>query len=146
MNKYMLLAIKEAEKGINKNDGGPFGCVIIKDGEILAKAHNTVVKDSDPTAHGEMNAIRKACKKLGSFDLTGCDLYTTGFPCPMCMGAIKWANIKTVYYGCNLEDTNKIGFRDDIFYKNKLIPIECDRKECLELYDKYSKIDKKTNY
>lgn len=143
---FMKEAIKEAYRGIKQNDGGPFGCVIVKDGIIIAKAHNQVVKNNDPTCHGEMQAIRKACKKLKTFDLTGCVLYTTGYPCPMCRGAIQWANINKVYYGCNLEDTNDIGFRDDIFYNNPLKPVECARKDCLKLYEDYKNIENKTNY
>ena len=117
MNKYMKMAIKEAEKGIDCGHGGPFGCVIVKDGKVIAKGHNEVLKKKDPTCHGEMMAIHKACKKLGTHDLTGCEAYTTGEPCPMCLAAILWANIDKVYYGCNIFDTEKIGFRDNKFYQ-----------------------------
>ena len=84
MNKYMEQAIKAAYKGIQKDDGGPFGAVVVKDGKVIAVGNNCVVKNNDPTAHGEIVVIRKACKKLKTFDLTGCELYTTGEPCPMC--------------------------------------------------------------
>ncbi len=151
MNKFMRSAIKEAQKGIHKGHGGPFGAVIVKDGKIVARGHNQVVKNNDPTCHGEMQAIRAASKKLGSFDLTGCDIYTTGEPCPMCMGAILWANINKVYYGCNIDDTEKIGFRDSVFYQmqeegmgEKVL--ELDRKACLKLYEEYMAISDKTNY
>lgn len=148
MNKYMLLAIKEAKKGIHNGDGGPFGTVIVKNGEIIAKGHNMVVKKNDATCHGEMEAIRKASKKLNSFNLEGCELYTTGEPCPMCLGAILWSNISKVYYGCNIIDTEKIGFRDKVFYetdKNTFLN-ELDREACLKLYEEYTNIKEKTNY
>lgn len=151
MNKFMKLAIEEAKKGIDHNEGGPFGCVIVKNGEVIAKGHNQVVKNKDPTCHGEIMAIHEACKKLGTFDLTGCQLYTTGEPCPMCFGAILWANISEVYYGCNTLDTEIIGFRDKRFYENsdklksKLFK-EIDREECLKLYKNYNKLNEKTKY
>jgi len=146
MNKFMMEAIKEAHKGIKAGHGGPFGCVIVKNGKIIARGHNSVVLKNDVTAHGEMEAIRQACKKLKSFDLTGCVVYTSGYPCPMCMAACQWANIEKIYYGCSLEDTNKLGFRDDQFYKNKLKPIEMDREQCLEVYKAYSQMKNKKHY
>ncbi|HKM02795.1 MAG TPA: nucleoside deaminase [Bacilli bacterium] len=151
MNKFMRAAIKQAQKGIHLGHGGPFGAVIVKNGKVLARGHNQVVKNNDPTCHGEMQAIRAASKKLGSFDLSGCDIYTTGEPCPMCMGAILWANINKVYYGCNIDDTEKIGFRDSVFYQmqeqgmgEKVL--ELDRKACLKLYEEYLAITGRTNY
>lgn len=101
---YMQQAIEEAYEGINNKHGGPFGCVIVKDGKVIGKGHNRVLKNLDPTAHGEVEAIRDACKNLKTFNLDGCELYTTAEPCPMCLGAILWSNIKTVYYGCNKKD------------------------------------------
>lgn len=153
MNKYMRMAIAEARKGIQNGHGGPFGAVIVKGDVVVAKGHNQVIKNQDPTCHGEMMAIRKACKKLETFDLSGCELYTTGEPCPMCLGAILWANIKKVYYGCNIIDTEHIGFRDSIFYrlnadideKKKMI-IELDRDACLKLYSEYRSIKDKCHY
>lgn len=151
MDKYMRMAINEAKKGINSSHGGPFGCVIVKDGIVIAKAHNTVLKDHDATCHGEVNAIRKASKRLGTHDLLGCILYTTAEPCPMCLGAILWANIDKVFYGCNIADTEEIGFRDSKFYnltqeeKANFIK-ELDRKQCLKLYDSYKAIENKENY
>ena len=140
----MKEAIKEAYKGINAGHGGPFGSVIVKDGKIIARGHNHVVSNNDPTCHGEIDAIRKACKKLKTFDLTGCDLYTTAEPCIQCLGAILWANINKVYYGCTVKDTDSIGFRDDMFDKNikdlrANVQEPFMRKECLELFDDYSK-------
>ncbi|MBR4626805.1 MAG: nucleoside deaminase [Ruminococcus sp.] len=147
MDKYMKLAVSEARKGINAGHGGPFGCVIVRNGEIVGKGHNEVVKRQDPTCHGEMMAIRNACKKLGTFDLSGCELYTTAEPCPMCAGAIKWANITRVWYGCNIADTDRIGFRDKVFYESDGDNSgELDRAECLELFAEYNSIKDKVNY
>ena len=112
----MTEAAKEAYTGIENGHGGPFGSVIVKDDKIVGRGHNRVLYKQDPTCHGEMEAIRDACKTLGTHDLSGCELYTTAEPCPMCLGGILWANIKTVYYGCSRKDTANIGFRDDAFY------------------------------
>lgn len=146
----MKEAISEAKKGILNCEGGPFGAVIVKDDKIIARGHNQVVKNNDPTCHGEIMAIREACKQLGTFDLSGCEIYTTGYPCPMCLGAIRWANIKTIYYGCNIDDTETIGFRDKQFYEdsecNALTIQEDDREACLALYKEYSNIDNKKQY
>ena len=117
MNKYMKIAIELAEDNLITNAGGPFGAVVVKDGEIVGKGSNQVVAGNDPTAHAEVTAIRDACKKLGTYDLEGCEIYTSCYPCPMCMSAIIWANIKTVYYGNTKEDAAAIGFRDDYIYK-----------------------------
>jgi guanine deaminase len=147
----MRIAIKEAQKGISLGHGGPFGSVIVKDGKMISKGHNCVVINNDPTCHGEVDAIRKACKKLKTFDLNGCEIYTTGYPCPMCFCAILWANINKVYYGCNTTDTEIIGFRDKEF-ENKILKKEIDiceeldRKDCLKLYEDYKKIQDKTIY
>lgn len=151
MNSYMKAAIEEAEHGIHAGDGGPFGCVIVKDGEIIGKGHNEVVKRKDPTCHGEIMAIHEASRTLDSFDLSGCELYTTGEPCPMCMGAILWANIDRVYYGCNIADTEEIGFRDKVFYefteeKKAQMVQEMDRAECRKLYRDYQNMAEKTSY
>ena len=154
MNKFMSQAIKEAEKGISLNHGGPFGSVIVKNGKIIGKGHNHVVSNNDPTCHGEIDAIRKTCKKLKTFDLSGCDIYTTGEPCPMCLSACLWANINHIYFGCTIKDNDNIGFRDDIFYKyldistknmeNKISQV--GHKECLALFEKYKSISNKTMY
>ncbi len=151
MNKFMKMAVVEAEKGISASHGGPFGAVIVKDGKVVAKGHNHVVANNDPTCHGEIDAIRKACKKLKTFDLSGCEIYTTGYPCPMCFCAILWANIEKVYYGCNTTDTEIIGFRDKEFEEGipaKKVSMckELDRQECLKLYKDYSEIQNKTMY
>ena len=151
MNAYMQIAIEEAREGIRQGHGGPFGAVIVKDGEVIAKGHNHVVAYNDPTCHGEIDAIRKACKKLNTFDLSGCELYTSGYPCPMCMCAILWANIDKVYYGCNTTDTEIIGFRDKEFeetipQRKEEILEELDRDECLKLYEEYRATQNKTMY
>ena len=144
MNRYMELAIREAREGIEQGHGGPFGTVIVKDGEIVGRGHNCVLRDNDATCHGEVSAIRDAGKRLGTFDLSGCELYTTGEPCHMCLCACMWANISKIYYGCNIADNGLIGFRDDKFDKifggrDKLegYMTELDREECLKLFRDY---------
>lgn len=143
-NPYMQLAIDEARLGIRVSDGGPFGSVIVKDGQVVGHGHNRVLGHHDPTAHGELEAIRDACQRLGTHDLTGCDIYTTGEPCHMCLCACLWANIRRVYYGCTIKDNAIIGFRDDAFNdlfsgRDKLSDflVESDREACLELFDEY---------
>lgn len=111
----MRRAIALSEKSV-RTGGGPFGAVIAKDGEIIAEASNTVTLDHDPTAHAEVNAIRQAARKLGTFDLTGCDIYTSCEPCPMCLGAIYWAHLDRIYYANNRKDAARIGFDDDFIY------------------------------
>jgi guanine deaminase len=143
----MLEAVKEAFAGVRQNHGGPFGAVVVKEGKIVSKAHNEVVKLNDPTAHAEINAIKKASKKLGTFDLSGCEIYTTCMPCPMCQGAIKWANIKTVYYGATSKDADEIGFRDKEFYeKDNLKTINIDREESLEPFKAWQAKEDKITY
>lgn len=144
----MQAAIAEARQGVHQNHGGPFGSVIVKDGEIIAQGHNMVLANIDSTAHGEITAIRKAEQVLGTYDLPGCELYTTGEPCPMCLAACMWANISVVYYGCTIADNAKIGFRDEAFddkfggreaFKDYLV--EVDRDACLELFEEYAKLN-----
>lgn len=115
--RFMQLAANEAQKNVGTQAGGPFGTVIVKDGIVIAQGRNHVLSSNDPTAHGEIYTIRKACKKLDTYDLSGCELYTNAFPCPMCLGAIIWSNIKTCYYGNTAEDAKEIGFRDDNIYE-----------------------------
>lgn len=114
--EFMREAIRLADESV-KHGGGPFGAVIVKDGEIIADASNSVTIDNDPTAHAEMNAIRQACKKLGTFDLSGCTLYTSCEPCPMCLGANYWAHIDKIYYGNNRKDAQDIDFADNFIYE-----------------------------
>ena len=113
---FMLEAIRLADESVN-NGGGPFGAVIVRDGEIIAGSSNSVTVDNDPTAHAEVNTIRQACRKLGTFDLSDCVLYTSCEPCPMCLGAIYWARIKRVYYGNTKKDAAAIDFADDFIYR-----------------------------
>ncbi|NPA59517.1 MAG: nucleoside deaminase [Epsilonproteobacteria bacterium] len=143
MHRWMKIAYDEAIEGILSNDGGPFGAVITKDDELIAKAHNRVLTTNDPTAHAEVNVIREASQKLSSFDLSGCTLYTTCMPCPMCLGAIFWARIKTVYYGSTEADAQKAGFDDKIFYdmlkdKNHSLELkQLDAVQTSKLFDKW---------
>ncbi|WMJ82043.1 nucleoside deaminase [Clostridium sp. MB40-C1] len=116
MNKFMKVAIEEAFCGIRNTDGGPFGAVIVKDGQIITKAHNEVIKTNDPTAHAEIVAIRRASAILGRFDLSDCEIYSSCEPCPMCFAAIHWAKMKKLYYGCTKEDAARIGFDDQYIY------------------------------
>lgn len=150
MNKYMEIAKNAAENGINANEGGPFGAVITdKDGNIIATGNNQVLKNNDPTAHAEVTAIRNACKKLNTYDLSNYILYTSCEPCPMCLSAIIWSNIKEIYYACTRQDAANIGFRDDLIYEylkgnnSNLIKLQqIDRDECLHLFDEYQKQNK----
>ena len=147
--EFMETAISEAKTGIANSHGGPFGAVIVKNGEIIASGQNCVLKNNDSTCHGEIDAIRKAEQKLGTYDLSGCELYTTGEPCPMCLAAILWANIDKVYYGCTIEDNAKIGFRDAKFDEmlggrknlNNLLE-QHDRDLCLSLFNEYNSSNK----
>ena len=110
---FLRMAVDEALAGIRSGHGGPFGTVIVKDGEVVSSGHNMVLKDNDPTAHGEVTAIRLACKKLGTIDLSGCTLYTSSEPCPMCKAAICWAKVSRVVYAASMEDANNVlGFKD----------------------------------
>lgn len=109
-------ALIEALEGMKRGDGGPFGAVIVRNNEIIASAHNQVLKTNDPTAHAEINAIRKASETLQTHDLSDCILYTSCYPCPMCMGAIFWARIPTVYYASSMDDAAEGGFDDRGFY------------------------------
>lgn len=142
--KYMQMAIAQAREGITKGHGGPFGTVIVKDGIVVGQGHNRVLANNDPTCHGEISAIRDAGKRLGTFDLSGCELYTTGEPCHMCLCACMWANIDKIFYGCTIEDNGRIGFRDDKFDgifggREKLGDYleELCREDCLKLFDEY---------
>ena len=143
--ELMRQAIAEARKGIHAGHGGPFGTVIVKDGKIVGRGHNCVLLLNDPTCHGEVAAIRDAGKNLNTFDLSGCERYTTGEPCHMCLCACMWANISKIYYGCTIEDNSIIGFRDGKFDKifggrDKLGDYmqEIDREECLKLFEEYN--------
>ena len=158
MNKYMKIAKELANENLKTNTGGPFGACIVKDGKIIGKGSNHVLSNNDPTAHAEVMAIRDACKNINSYDLSGCELYTSCYPCPMCLSAIIWSNIKKVYYGNTKEDAADIGFRDDFIYDfiNKLSLNEQDntildlkplnREETIEEFNKYKNKEDKTIY
>lgn len=146
---FMDEAVKEARHTMNLNYGGPFGAVIVKDGKIIAKASNTVLKDHDPSAHAEVNAIRKAGNVLGTHDLKGCVIYATGYPCPMCLSAIIWSNIDKIYYGTDVKEAENIGFRDDFIYEyikgsnKKILDIKnINHDECLKLFKEYKENNK----
>ena len=153
-NEFMKMAIEEAKKGIHAGHGGPFGAVVVKDGKVIGKGHNKVVKNNDPTCHGEVAAIRDACKNIKSFDLKGCEIYTTSEPCPMCLGAVLWANIDKIYYGCTIAENDMIGFRDEKFYDYLSISTDkvqdkmkqLSHAECAKLFDEYMSIKNKTKY
>ncbi|MDR3289164.1 MAG: nucleoside deaminase [Peptococcaceae bacterium] len=148
MNPYMEMALKEARKGVAEGKGGPFGAVIVKAGKVLSAASNEVLCSHDPTAHAEIVAIRQACRKLQTYDLTGSVLYATGEPCPMCLSAIIWANIQRVYFASAAAEAEKIGFRDSGIYRHlrgedKLLEVEqIDREEGIALYDEYRRTGK----
>ncbi len=148
---FMKVAIEEAFDGISQGHGGPFGAVVVRDGKILGKGHNRVLVDHDPTCHGEVSAIRDACKNEGTHDLSGSVIYTTGEPCPMCLFACIWANIEKIYYGCTIEDNALIGFRDEemstmILSRDQIKDFEecVDRDACLKLFDVYLAIEHQT--
>lgn len=149
----MREAIKLAKESV-ANGGGPFGAVVVKDGEIIAGSSNSVTIDNDPTAHAEVNAIRKACRKLGTFNLEGCVVYTSCEPCPMCLGAIYWAHIDRIYYGCNRKDAADVDFADDFIYEeldrpmsDRHVPILAMlRDEAIDAFRLWSEKDDKTEY
>lgn len=150
-NEYMRMAVEEAREGIRAEHGGPFGSVIVKDGKVVGKGHNMVLKNNDPTCHGEIMAIHEACRTLGTYDLNGCEIYTTGEPCHMCLCACMWANISRIHYGCTIADNSLIGFRDGKFDglfagRDKLgdYLVEVDRDACIELFDEYNSMQHKT--
>jgi len=151
--EMMRRAIRLSEESVNKG-GGPFGAVIVKDGKIVGEASNSVTIDNDPTAHAEVNAIRKACSNLGTFELDGCTIYTSCEPCPMCLGAIYWAHIDKIYYGNDAKDAASIGFDDDFIYKEiDLAPADRRTKmeellpdEAIKAFDMWRNKTDKTEY
>eukprot|EP01133_Synstelium_polycarpum_P003056 gene3056-3504_t len=122
--KFMRIAIELSEKNVQENIGGPFGAVIVKDGQVIAQSGNKVTSTNDPTAHAEVSAIRLACTALNTFDLSGCVVYTSCEPCPMCLSAIYWARISTIYYGNTKADAGNIGFDDQFIYDELDKPME----------------------
>ena len=159
MNKYMKIAKELSEDNLKTNVGGPFGACVVKDGKIIGKGSNHVLSNNDPTAHAEVMAIRDACKNINSYDLNGCELYTSCYPCPMCLSAIIWSNIKKVYYGNTKEDAANIGYRDDYIYNyiknltdnntndNSVLKLECiDSEETIEPFNQFIAKSDKTIY
>ena len=122
--QFMKRAIELARAGMDNNDGGPFGCVVAKDGKVIGEGNNRVTSTNDPTAHAEVVAIREACKTLDAFQLDGCSIYTSCEPCPMCLGAIYWARPAHVFYACTREDAAAVGFDDDFIYDEISLPNE----------------------
>ena len=120
--KFMDEAIRLAKENVKNGSGGPFGAVVVKDGEIVAACGNSVTPSNDPTAHAEVNAIREACRKLGTYQLEGCEVYASCEPCPMCLGAIYWARPSKVYYASTKEDAADAGFDDSFIYKEITMP------------------------
>lgn len=129
----MRRAIELARLGMSSGAGGPFGAVVVKGGEIIGEGFNRVIATNDPTAHGEVVAIRDACARLGRFSLEGCEIHTTGEPCPMCLGAIHWARISRIYYGFSITDAAAIGFDDREFYRQFGLPLAERRVPSVEL-------------
>jgi guanine deaminase len=121
--KFMRMAIKLSEQNVKESIGGPFGAVIVKDGQVIAESSNRVIQQNDPTAHAEISAIRLACRRSGNYNLQGCVIYTSCEPCPMCLGAIYWARIDTIYYGNTKADAAAIGFDDHFIYKEMELPM-----------------------
>ncbi len=152
--KFMTRAIELAKNGVEINDGGPFGCVVVKNGEIVGEGNNRVTSTNDPTAHAEIIAIRDACKHLDSFQLDGCTIYTSCEPCPMCLGAIYWARPEKVFYACTRSDAAHIGFDDDFIYeeleksneKRKMILMNLMRDEALEIFNGWAEKPDKVEY
>jgi len=151
---YIKKAVELAKKGVKNNKGGPFGAVIVKNGEIIGEGYNMVTSHNDPTAHAEIVAIRNACAKLSSFQLTGCTIYSSCEPCPMCIGAIYWARPARLVYACTKEDAKAIGFDDQFIYEELELPseerkiktVQEGREIGLEVFKLWSEKEDKTDY
>ena len=147
-------AIALSQNGVRNNEGGPFGCVIVKDDKIIGRGNNKVTSSNDPTAHAEVVAIRDACKNLGTFQLEDCEVYSSCEPCPMCLGAIYWARPKLVYYANSREDAANIGFDDSMIYeelgieldKRKIPIINLGREEALKVFKEWQNKSDKIKY
>jgi tRNA(Arg) A34 adenosine deaminase TadA len=152
--KYMKMAIDLSRSGMMQGNGGPFGCVIVKDGKVIGQGSNSVLTTNDPTAHAEVVAIRDACKNLKSFQLDGCDLYTSCEPCPMCLGAIYWARPDRVFYANTKQDAAEVGFDDQFIYEELELPLEgrkipfsqFSREEANKVFQEWVLLDNKTLY
>ena len=152
-NKFMTRAIELSRESVNSG-GGPFGSIIVKNDKVIAEGSNKVTLNNDPTAHGEIVAIRKACKSLNNFNLSGCELYSTCEPCPMCLSAIYWAHIDKVYYANTRDDAQKIDFDDSLIYselltnvkKRKIPMFQMMRDEALKAFELWDKKTDKVKY
>jgi len=152
--KFMQMAIELSEYNVKQGLGGPFGAVIVKDGMVLARSANKVVSTNDPTAHAEVSAIRLACQELGTFNLDGCEIYTSCEPCPMCLGAIYWARISKIYYANTKADAAAIGFDDHFIYDELELPmdkrrtpiVQLMRDEALQVFKQWETSETKTDY
>jgi guanine deaminase len=152
--KFMMRAIELARSGVDNNAGGPFGCVVVKDGEIIGEGNNRVTSANDPTAHAEVVAIRDACSRLQAFQLDGCTIYTSCEPCPMCLGAIYWSRPAQIFYACTRDDAADIGFDDDFIYDElekanddrEMVLMNFMRDEALEVFRKWSAKPDKIEY
>lgn len=150
----MERAIELSRKGMDANEGGPFGAVITKNGQIIAEGNNKVTSTNDPTAHAEVTAIRAACKKLNTYDLHGCEIYSSCEPCPMCLAAIYWAGIDKIYYVNTREDAEKIDFSDKFIYdeinlppEKRTIPmIKVNNEEAKKVFEEWEKKEDKLRY
>ena len=150
----MSLAIELAREGMMANSGGPFGAIVVKDGEVIGRGNNRVTSTNDPTAHAEVIAIREACSALCAFQLDGCSIYTSCEPCPMCLGAIYWARPTKVFFACTREDAAKIGFDDNFIYEElekanderKMNLVSLMRDEALEVFNSWAAKPDKVEY
>ncbi|QHS54256.1 nucleoside deaminase [Mucilaginibacter sp. 14171R-50] len=152
--KFMQMAIDLSEYNVRQAQGGPFGAVIVKDGMVVARSANRVIQQNDPTAHAEVSVIRLACQELGTFDLEGCEIYTSCEPCPMCLGAIYWARISKIYYANTKKDAADIGFDDHFIYnelekpmdERKLPCVQMMHTEALAIFDQWKGLENKPDY
>ena len=152
--EFMIEAIKKAQENITTGKGGPFGAVVVRDGKIISAVGNRVTSTNDPTAHAEVVAIREACKTLDTFDLSGCEIYASCEPCPMCLGAIMWARIDKLYFAADRKDASRAGFDDEVFYTELALPVEkrvlkptqMMREEANEVFERWIEDNTKIPY
>ena len=152
--KFMQIAINLAKENLNLNNGGPFGAVVVRNGKIIGKGVNTVTTKNDPTAHAEINAIREACKNIDSYQLDGCEIYSSCEPCPMCLGAIYWARLNKLYYASTRDDAAEAGFDDSEIYKEIELPSDSRKlpseqlmqKDAENIFKTWVKMENKTEY
>src|SRR5688572_11363540 len=152
--KFMRRAIELAQQGVDENLGGPFGCVVVREGEIIGEGSNQVTSTNDPTAHAEVVAVRAACRNIESFQLDGCSIYTSCEPCPMCLGAIYWARPEKVFFACTREDAAAIGFDDNFIYEEleranderEMVLVSLMREEALEVFNNWDVKPDKVEY